>query len=784
MKKQIKHIFSLMILVSAFTACTSESISEVTSVASQTNGVPFTLKLTNKDKINSRGTYVEKSEEGESTKNENIINHADIFFYTDADGDAVYKYPYNPDPADDKTAEIKGSIPTDVIDVLFNGTNKCIAYAVVNGPVTPDEGDGTSIAKLKAIEIGATFDTELTEECFVMDGQSTEITYGNNTVSGTIELYRAAAKIQLYINELTDYVDDAGNTWSPQKGTDTEFPITVEFYNGTKKSRIDWDDMAISLESADYFDIADDASRKLTGNDTNGYTHAPFYSYPSSWSSDGDANEAYLYLRIYWAKTIEKNSDGTLTNIESPNYEPYYYRVPINLEGDENNNYAPCQLTRNTFYKININVGVLGDSEKNTGKTTLEPTYTIVDWKTIDIEAELSDYHYLVVEKDFVEMFNTTETTIGYEACGDITAEIISISIPDFSTNTIGTITYSTSDSNDAETIFTVEKNSAGTSNVNNSTSNLKSLLNDCTLTLDKVQKQVTLSHELENDNSTTPYDYAIYTIVVRLTTTDGCNLSQDITIKQYPARYIEGENTTSNDKGTVWINGNNSGQGSNTSPTWDYVTNSLEGTGDNSNPNAYVITVTAFNDNTYIIADPRDLGVGYTGTTLADALGISSQEIENDNNDYTMVNYYPTLASTEDNISDGDDYRQHLIAPKFRVATAYGRKGSGSINNNKDYAVMRCASYQEYGRPAGRWRVPTPAELNYLGKLCSDGIIPALFKQNGSYFSSFGGWSWGDGVDLNSTAASVRCVYDEWYWGDDTCELDVFTWSQHSAIK
>ena len=757
MKKQIKHIFSLMILVSAFTACTSESISEVTSVASQTNGVPFTLKLTNKDKINSRGTYVEKSGEGESDKNENLINHADIFFYTDADGDAVYKFQYNPDSAEDKEAEIKGTIPTDVIDVLFNGTNKCIAYAVVNGPVTPDEGVGTSIANLKAIEIEATFDTELTEECFVMDGQSTEITYGNNTVSGTIELYRAAAKIQLYINELTDYVDDAGNTWSPQKGTDTEFPITVEFYNGTKKSQIDWGNKAISLESAGYFDIADDASRALTGNDTNGYTHDPFYSYPSSWSSDGDANEAYLYLRIYWAKTKKMNSDGTLASIEDPRYEPYYYRVPINLEGDENNNYAPCQLTRNTFYKININVGVLGDSKKNTGKTTLEPTYTIVDWKTIDIEAELSDYHYLVVEKDFVEVFNENTVTIGYTACDDVKSCVItSLTRPYFSDN-----------DNDGNYTTTFYNNTTGTSKISADTNGL---LSTCSVEIN--DKNIVLSHPLINDINQTDFDYVPYTIKLKIEL--ACGLSEEIEIIQYPAMYAVAyaNSGNSNNNGYVYVNGNNSGSRGN----YDHV---MKPDGVNDY-NMYVITTTAFQDNTYVIGDPRtnhinnllSYGSNWT-TTVKDTDGTSRQ----------LTFYYPTEGTGLNNFDHDTEYTndrtENMVSPQFRMSSSWGV--SDSYSDEGLSAVKRCATYQEDQYPAGRWRLPTKAEILYVKMMQTKGYIPELYNLAANYWSANGLVN-GTGSGTGAGANYVRCVYDEWYWSNyQTATPGTYIWGDET---
>ena len=95
--------------------------------------------------------------------------------------------------------------------------------------------------------------------------------------------------------------------------------------------------------------------------------------------------------------------------------------------------------------------------------------------------------------------------------------------------------------------------------------------------------------------------------------------------------------------------------------------------------------------------------------------------------------------------------------------------------------AQKRCASYQENGYPAGRWRIPTDAEIKFMVQLSKNKKLPSLFS----------GWYWGtSGIDgkylsvevetdsqgsitnisvteENGYIASVRCVYDSWYWGE-----------------
>ena len=128
---------------------------------------------------------------------------------------------------------------------------------------------------------------------------------------------------------------------------------------------------------------------------------------------------------------------------------------------------------------------------------------------------------------------------------------------------------------------------------------------------------------------------------------------------------------------------------------------------------------------------------------------------------------YYPT---------DESSLKENYIAPTFRIASSYGRT---TINGRAEMR-RRCASYQEAGRPAGRWRVPTKAEIRYIAQLSADGKIPILFgstisrTQWGYYWSAQGcvqvnalgqveGSEGNPGYPIGT--AATRCVYDEWYW-------------------
>ena len=118
---------------------------------------------------------------------------------------------------------------------------------------------------------------------------------------------------------------------------------------------------------------------------------------------------------------------------------------------------------------------------------------------------------------------------------------------------------------------------------------------------------------------------------------------------------------------------------------------------------------------------------------------------------------YYPTEKSTR---------TENMLAPSYRIASKFGGTEYGNIS--KEYAEYRCAAYQEDGFPAGRWRLPTKAEIHFIAQLSAKKVFEMLFG-NTVYWSANGAISVNsnNGTVGNSTAttALLRCVYDSWYW-------------------
>lgn len=704
MKKYISYLISVWLLITILAACADET----TNFIIQDEQTVVTLQLSSKT-LATRAII--GTEAGEDAWNENAMKNVNCFFYPNGKTNEAAVFSVTGITVNATgTATIPIKIPNDKIEALFGTAgNTCKAYVIVNRPAASAFGTDTSISGLKKTVIEAEeFVTQSSvvtaQESFVMDGEQ-EITLSSDrkSVTGHIDLYRAASKISLFITKVEETVtDEAGNEWTSQPDN-----MKVFFHNGVKKTHVDVsaNGCAYMIQPEDYFNFS--LSEETRGfeaveaedGSTEYYKHAPFYSYSSDWNNDAE-HEAYLTLVVPWKKSGEGE------------FKSCYYQVPINI--------ANKKFERNTYYKIKLSVGILGDFKPD-ASVELNPSYIIVDWGSGEVTADIKEYRYLVVDKNYVVMDNKNSIDVGYLSSHPITTEILSITKPNYSK-----VNESTDVIYPPFTGFSFSKNGG----------------------------DLTLSHTLKNDNSKSDYDYVPYTIRVKVYHTDFPNIYEEIEYVQYPALYIKAEKNSSGNKwGDVFVNNNQR-----TTNSWNVVNGIRTGSGSSSNPNMYVVSISAFTNSSYIIADSR------TSERLS-PLGFTSQKDRNEN---TLRYYYPTQEAAT---------FEKYISPKFRICSAYGRLGS--VQLTREQAMYRCASYQEAGYPAGRWRVPTSAELQFMGKLCAEKKIPSLFTNGSTYWSASQGYRYNNTngtFSKQNSADFVRCVYDEWYW-TDTVDKDTFTW-------
>ena len=585
---------------------------------------------------------------------------------------------------------------------------------------------------------GPTAETEdwKAQSSFVMEGLG-DVTKSGNQLSGTVNLKRAAAKIDLSITDIVDQVEAGDYVWKPVVSAANALNVTLKNAVTTSYVGADWDKtyeyFGTNGSTVNYTFTAGTPST-VDGVTTTPYSQTyPFYSYSSDQAKG--ASETYMVLAVPWQmyKYNDKGEEVPVGDVDN-----LYYEVPI---GDRDNKL----IERNFHYKVSIYVGTLGSTNADES-VELEPEITVVDWSTGDIAVDIKAPKYLVVDETVVNIYNHNQYDIAYASSDEnVTAKIISITKPDLLEIPVEDITIYSGDG-----VETVTPDSSISGNKNT-----------FTVTVDKNNKTVVLRHTLDNDQDSDSFDYYPYTIEVEVT--NGAGMTQIIKYTQYPARYITPSLNSSynvetekdsGQNGYVIIN-NNRRQTS----SWNVVNGLGSGSGSSSSPYMYVVTVTSFNDTNYVIGDPR--------SNESNTLAFTKQ---NDVNSTTLEHYYPTQTSTE---------YANYISPKFRICSGYGRLGS--VELTKAEAEYRCASYQEDGYPAGRWRLPTAAELSYIGQLCAEGKIPPLFSDDVSYWSATGGFLYdldNGTFTARNSADYVRCVYDDWYWGSDrAAAVSSFTW-------
>ena len=145
-----------------------------------------------------------------------------------------------------------------------------------------------------------------------------------------------------------------------------------------------------------------------------------------------------------------------------------------------------------------------------------------------------------------------------------------------------------------------------------------------------------------------------------------------------------------------------------------------------------------------------------------------------------TGSTYYRYIASWGDyaqqiRIGGQDAAYDNVIAPLFKIQSSYG---AAMYKVYFNVAQKRCATYQEAGYPAGRWRLPTLAEIAFIVRLQNTGVIEKMFDDNETGYWTSSGGRYVANSDLYYTqdyynenrknaAIYVRCVYDLWYWQD-----------------
>lgn len=798
MKKILYIVFAAVALVA--TSCQME-MGPVGPVAPDQGLI---LKFSSSDLVTKAET--------EGVSNENLIKQIDYFFFPlNSEGivedDTEYVYGNTYIPEDNGLAGSYEVViqPGKLAEIFPDGATQAVVFAVANyvdkyggnpsieNPNTTIPADATTWRALHDLEVGSTFfyddlnpdfqlrwPRRMNPDCdslfFVMVADSVVVdlqTSGLYAIDATIPLERLASKVTVSFTYETVREEKESGTivWIPQPGdAESRVFLSNAIEHTTLGGPLTRDLVADSWGTAtmplgngtrDIFEYAYDYMNDITTTDEDGNKLAHYYTYPIKMDA-GDDNQPYIKHVLLWYgyKWRGEGAAPEEFDLENPGWESYkqkevYYKItlPYDSVGESNR-----------IYEYTVNVNIVGSDKE----VAIQGEYEVLNWYTKDpVSSNVATGRYISLDipKDEYDMY-VDEIDITFVSSGTVIPIVKEIYQWNYSGNTPTKDYFMQNDEVTATT----------------------TLLNRKGFTAEQVEKWVTIpeessylkiNHAMCNDINVTPiskFDAAPYVYVVALhleAAGDDTSFDRTVTVTQYPAMFIQAETNTAypdNAYGYVYINNQ---QRTDNTNVWYHVSGL---SGNNSNPNMFVITSTILSDPNMILGDPRKTTVqnGYNSNDNGWSPTANNMYYSGTRK---LTYYYPT---------DNSDASKQMVSPKFRIASSYGK----TYPVGREDAWNRCAAYQEDGYPAGRWRIPTAAEVEYVVTLSANGFMDVLFGNPRTQNEDTNYWTASGYITVNNYTNTVtphdgnttsnvyvRCVYDDWYWTDKAPDKTSFIW-------
>lgn len=643
------------------------------------------------------------------------------------------------------------------------GTTQVKVFAVANYTVPAEKKTWKDI---NGIEVGATFtkdggpgygkrwprvmqpdDENL---YFIMTGQA-DVELGD--AEKKILLARLASKVTVSF-EYETVTDSKGVVWKPQPAHDEtrvylSNAICTTTLGGplTRALNPDGGSETAPSPNRDVFEYAYDFMNDVPVVDEKPTAH--YYTYPAQLKV-GDDNQPYLKLVLLWYGYKTINGEEVFYK-----QKEVYYKIALPSASIDEPNH---------IYEYNVKVNIIGSDKE----VLLTPDYVVKDWTTRDpISANVATGRYISLEipKDEYDMY-VDEIDLNFVSSGTVEVIVDEIYQLNYSSATGATRDYFMQDN--AVVAENDLRDRKGIARGDDGDNVIKGWV-----TIPENSSYLKINHEMDNrmtinNQKNNAFDMAPYVFVVTLHLVeagDDTSFDRTVTITQYPALYVVSRLSN----GYTFIN-------SDPRPGMCYddannslgnlaVVGTLDGTGTNNSPYNYIITSTMLSEDLKV-----QIGTGAGSTKESTILG--DPRTAGNLTNLALTNYKPT----------NREGTRDMIAPKLLIASSYGAANSYF---DRDAAEKRCASYQENGYPAGRWRVPTLAEITFMMTLSNMGFIPSLFRLGSpdltGYWCANGKVS-GDNNGLpylsnDGSDTSVRCVYDAWYWGEDPVEETLTEW-------
>lgn len=737
----------------------------------------------------------------EGTEKERLLTRLDIFLYPEGKtGEECVFYKHVSGLSNTSGKEVVPVyVSEEIAGRLFpDDATQCDVYVVANMPDDVTFTGKEKVADIQTITLKsnefkgvvASDGSFVAPEKFIMSSYDSakstgvcKVTKAGDSITGTVPLKRAASKITMtilvpeFINVTATDVSDSqvyNEVWrpyfsDPADPTKGVYTMHMGFHKGLLQTVVDGPNNIVTPSDGDdkadpirfetlytgKFSYKETVSKEFTEEGGNKVTknyykyscEVSFYSYPFSWEgSDNDVEAPYFTMMLPWRR------DG------DERFTTYYYQVVVNGLSQK--------MDRNYWYDISLNIGVLGSRDYNHPAELDEMSCYILDWSDgnagLKEDVDINEWRYLVVPETYIEMNNTNKGYLPFEASHKVAWAL------EWPGSLDGLDDIEKYNSNNKYSAYYI--NCSGKTPVSVQLSGV----NNNSFSIDASGDEIVLTNAIPaNVYSPIYYHLKVWLDLTPNGVLDADELSfvERVVFVQYPPIYIIPSQSVEH---SVFVNNVNYTTSNISYNGGKYILGQCRGESTDGD-HMYVINVSSFNaedkftyygqDYAYVIGDPRvtisDINLNNDNFSMS---GTWAEDGQGESLEY----YYPA-ANNRDG-KEPDIFR--VISPKFRVASFLGGYSNGSTPEG---AAMRCASYQEAGYPAGRWRLPTTAEVNFVISLQQKGAIQNIFYGGNYYYSST------DQVQNQSTinvrkieweqsgfTGSIRCVYDEWYWGSE----------------
>lgn len=660
-----KHglVYSMVALLAVLLpACTADD--DLAPAVKPAEGLTITLETPG---VLSRAT----TEPGSNDLNENTISQAQLLIFN-SDGNRTPDGYRSLEFTDGKTeaviatgdwkndARLFDKGPDEMYDIYVvanahEGSISLKDVTTLDGLLNAVDED-VDVWKMENADIAS--EPKYTGKRFAMSGVSRSFAPNSKDDECTIsvQMERLAAKVEVKITFSNEF---------KAQFTPTGFYSSLRNYatrglwRSDKEVNLKNTDRGIAGNGAD-----DPMVAALEKNFEAGTAKLVLYTYPTNWGGDV-LQETFVLLNM---PGYYKEQEGAQSEYKGSNY----YKIPVRL-GDV----TAHQLNRNTIYRVNVKIDRMGQPQVDK-PVELKPAYEVIPWTTVTIDVDGGNLNYLELLKEEIIMKNIDESLEQYfTSSSPVTASITEVYYYD---------KYGAKQ--------TIPRNNYGRYGISASpeSGNFGNL---------------TIKSNIPTNNGIR---------YIKVTVTNGQELSKEFTVKQYPLEYIV------------------------TVPGWySYRTDNICGgkvvnweTGPfNKDLDQPVTSANNFSSKVYIEDENKIYTYYYTrdydwwGRPTSDwyVTTGSSQTGKHNNKMYfvritkTSNEYVLSVPAVDkDGYTESSPENNQLVAPAFMIASQLGTVTNQYFSSAKEH----CKQYAEKSiaeQVYDDWRLPTEAELKIIEK-------------------------------------------------------------------